>query len=351
MCKFPLSFMKNLKFFKSMLFSFIIVFMTVTLSGCFLWPVQEEMPKPPLVKPEEVSLPLTTAVRGPIEDAIRGSAYYQPTIMQAVALKGQSGKITKIYMKEGERVNKGDLILELDSGNLEDSLYYQRINHEKAQIAYDRLKERSDIEGGGYKYDLRLAEINLEVETKKLNELETKYEATRVYSPVSGVFNYVRKMKVEDTISDGTIIAHVCDPESGALEYSNISNAGAFKLGQLVEVSYTANKQTFTYQCPVIGTPETQPEDSNKKNTVTIDASTITNLKFGDRVSIKLVVKSNDNAILVPRSVIREMQGDKFVYVLEDGMKTQRLVEVGITTSTQAEIVDGLEPGEQVFTR
>lgn len=351
MCKFPRFVLKKRKFFKSILFSLVVSFMSVAMSGCFLWPVQEEMPKPPLVKPEEVALPLTTVVRGPIEEAVKGSAYFQPTTMENVFAEGKSGKLAKLYVKEGDIVEEGDLLIELEAGNLEDQLYYQRVSWEKAKIAYDRLKERSDIEGGGYKYDLRLAEINLEVETKKLDELETAYEQTRIVAPVSGQLNYVRRLRPDDTIAEGLLVATICDPDSGALEYSNTTNAGAFKLGEKVEVTYKKKGESYTYECPVVGTPETQPEESNKKGLVTIDASGLENLEFGDRVSIKLTLDKNDNAILVSRSVVQEMNGEKFVYVLENGMKSQRLVELGIVTATQAEIVKGLEPGEQVFTR
>ncbi len=344
-------FLKSRSLFKTITFSLVIIFMSLSLSGCFLWPVQEELPKPPLVAPEEVSLPLTTVVRGPIEESIRGTANFAAAITEPVILDKQGGTVVVLHIKEGDVVNKGDLLLELDTGNLDDQLYYKRIDHERAQIAYDRLKERSDIEGGGYKYDLRLAELTLEVETKKLNELEETYRRTRVFAPVSGQINFVRRLKPGDPISDGTTLCHISDPNSGVLEYNNTANAPAFKIGTKVQITYSKNKEQFEYECEVIGTPFDQPEDSNKKGVVTIDATGLQNLEFGDRVTIKLVLNSNENAILVPKSVIRENQGDNFVYVYEDGMRSQRLVEVGIMTATQAEIIEGLEPGEQVFTR
>lgn len=344
-------FLKSGMLFRTITFSIVIIFMSLSLSGCFLWPVQEEMPKPPLVAPEEVSLPLTTVVRGPIEESIRGTATYVAAITEPVILDKQGGTVVMLHIKEGDFVNEGDLLLELDTGNLDDQLYYQRIAHERAQIAYDRLKERSDIEGGGYKYDLRLAELSLEVEAKKLNELEETYRRTRVFAPVSGQVGFVRRLKPGDPITDGTTLCNISDPTSGVLEYSNTTNAPAFKAGTKVQVTYTKNKQAYEYECAVIGTPYDQPEDSNKKGVVTIDATGLQNLEFGDRATIKLVLNYNENAVLVPKTVIRENGADKFVYVYEDGMRTQRLVEVGITTATQAEIIAGLEPGEQIFTR
>ncbi|MGI6562554.1 MAG: efflux RND transporter periplasmic adaptor subunit [Clostridia bacterium] len=351
MFRVPRTVVKNARFIRSIALGIIIFIMSLSATGCFLWPVEEEMPKPPLVQPDEVQLPLRTVVRGPIEESIRGTATYTPSIYEAVVLKNQAGKVVRIHIKEGDYVNQGDLLLELDSTDLEDQLYYQRIAHERAQIAYDRLLERWEIQGGGDKYDLRLAEINLEVETKKLNELEEKYRKTRVFAPMSGQINYMRRLKPDDVIADGTTLCQISDPDSGVLEYNNTTYAHYFTLGTKVQVSYTKNKQLYEYECEVIGPTANQPEDSNKKGVVTIDATGLQNLEFGDRVQIKLVLNYNENAVLVPRSVLRENQGAYFVYVYENGMRTQRLVEVGIMTTTEAEIVAGLEPGEQVFTR
>ena len=42
--------------------------------------------------------------------------------------------------------------------------------------------------------------------------------------------------------------------------------------------------------------------------------------------------------------------GSYYVSIFKDGVKSERAVDVGILTSTQAEIVKGVDVGEQVIT-
>jgi hypothetical protein len=49
------------------------------------------------------------------------------------------------------------------------------------------------------------------------------------------------------------------------------------------------------------------------------------------------------------KTLIKNYSGRNYVVLLEDGMRVERDVEIGLETGTDVEIVSGLEPGEQVI--
>ena len=50
------------------------------------------------------------------------------------------------------------------------------------------------------------------------------------------------------------------------------------------------------------------------------------------------------------RQAVTGSSGSYYVSIFKDGVKSERAVDVGILTSTQAEIVKGVDVGEQVIT-
>ena len=107
MFRVPRTVVKNARFIRSIALGIIIFIMSLSATGCFLWPVEEEMPKPPLVQPDEVQLPLRTVVRGPIEESIRGTATYTPSIYEAVVLKNQA--VCRTVRQTNDLIRYGDL--------------------------------------------------------------------------------------------------------------------------------------------------------------------------------------------------------------------------------------------------
>lgn len=72
-------------------------------------------------------------------------------------------------------------------------------------------------------------------------------------------------------------------------------------------------------------------------------------LGHGFRVEVRIVVWEAEDAVRVPASALFRNGGDWAVFVVEDGRAVRRAVAIGRNNGTQAEVVDGLEPGEQVI--
>lgn len=72
-------------------------------------------------------------------------------------------------------------------------------------------------------------------------------------------------------------------------------------------------------------------------------------LRQGQRVSVRLVFEKRPDVLKVPRGPFLEGGGGKQVYVLSDGLATLQPVEVGATSVSEVEIVEGLKEGDQIL--
>jgi multidrug efflux pump subunit AcrA (membrane-fusion protein) len=74
-------------------------------------------------------------------------------------------------------------------------------------------------------------------------------------------------------------------------------------------------------------------------------------LPIGLNASVDVIGGRSENALLVPVEALRELSPGEFaVFVMEDGEPKLRFVEVGLMDFTYAEILSGLEAGEEVTT-
>ena len=74
-------------------------------------------------------------------------------------------------------------------------------------------------------------------------------------------------------------------------------------------------------------------------------------LYIGQSVRVVLTEERREGVVVIPRNLVRRYQDANYVYVLAGGEKLERSVEVGLVTASEAEIVRGLEAGEQVIVR
>jgi multidrug efflux pump subunit AcrA (membrane-fusion protein) len=71
-------------------------------------------------------------------------------------------------------------------------------------------------------------------------------------------------------------------------------------------------------------------------------------LKSGMYADVSLLADERTNTVVVPREAIVQQDDQTLVYVIEQGIASQREVETGLSDGQKVEILSGLEPGETV---
>jgi len=325
---------------------FCTIFSTViAISGCNLIPKEEEILEPPVKEPKPVELKTVPVERGDVVKTIRPNGTFVSTSRVELSFDSSGYYFKEFKVNVGDRVSKGDVVAVVDTSSLEEQIEQEEYNLKKLRLDYAAAKFE-----GKDQFTLQKFEIDLKNQEEKLDKLKTTYENGFLISPIDGVVIDVnRNIREGDLVEPNSRLAVVADLDNVFLEITN-DDKSQLKLGQKCEV-YVANKGP--YEGEVISTPDMQVGDGAAyikvkdlpvMNTVAGQKSSIVN-SYG---SIVAVVDERKNVIRVSKGYVKKSGKDAYVYVLENGVKTQRMVKLGLEGNQEYEILEGLDVGDLI---
>ena len=292
-----------------------------------------------------------------------------------------SGVVEAVYCEIGDYVNAGDILLQIDRTdyltqyNQANTAYLSVLSQSKAlidsaQIEYNNAKINCDNQKVLYDngaiskiaYDSAVtrfenAKINLNSakEQSGLNSARAALDAaenslgyTTVYAPISGYIS-TKNTNVGQMASPGveifsikntsTVNAQLNVAESvipkvsvGAKAIVNVKSIDSSVEGVVTIASPTKNPQTGMYNVSIA---IENPEDV---------------LKDGMFADITLTISDAVDALIIPSDAILEDEnGQKYVFVADDGVAVKKEIVVGIITEEYTEILKGVQEGDKVI--
>ncbi|ADU28802.1 efflux RND transporter periplasmic adaptor subunit [Evansella cellulosilytica] len=329
-----------------------LIALPLLLSGCSLLPQEEEMIAPPLVEPASVDYDLVEVQRGDITKKVTGTAYFVPVHSKNLFYEQSGGRLQHVEVKEGDIVEEGQLLAEIDTGNLVHDIEQLEIELAKADI---RLKQ---VKGSGAdSYSIELAELDKEGIELRLSQLRRQLATAQITSPIDGIITFVTAHKPGDYVDAYESIIQVADLSNLQLIYiaSAANNISDVKVG--MQVALQMNGEDMRGE--VVQTPETVPEDVLENNSTQYSRSLLIDfpdgapedVQVGDSVSIEIVTERKEDTLVIPTNALREGFGRTYVHVLVDNRRRELDVEIGIESSTEVEILQGIEEGDEVILR
>ena len=264
-----------------------------------------------------------------------------------------NGQIQMINVDRGSRVKKGDLILKLNTDVTRKSMEEIETNLELAKRIFTKQQELWEQNIGS---ELQYLEAKNAMESleARLATLQKQLEMAHVSAPFNGIIDDIM-VKEGELASPGIPLVHLVNL-SGMRVSANVSEAylSSVSKGDLVELRFPAypelvmkaavtrlgeviNPQTRTF------TLEVELKNRGEK------------LKPNMLTSVRIQDYRNDNALVVPSSILRQDFNGTFLFkVVEvDGTSIAKKVYVkrGITVQDQTMITEGLSAGDLVITR
>lgn len=321
----------------------LIISMT-GMTGCFFFPAEEELLEPPTVAIEDIAYSTYTAKQKTIEDKTVATGYVFCKSQYNASFPESGGTLKTIYVTAGQHVEEGDLLAELDVGEL-DYLYKQQLLIvQKAQIAYNSSGTAD-------------ARLTLEMEQNTLTEYERQLNNSRIYAGMTGEVCFVQDMDPGTTVTAYKTIIKIVDPSQLCIQYSS-SNMKSFPLGE--EVTITVDGEDYSGY--VSKTPTDVKEGLYDDFTAVMkDTSSIyceftdgtpSFLTVGQTADITAVFARHENAVVISKTLVKTDGDRTYVTILdENDTKKEVDVTVGITNATEAEILTGLNAGDRVVVR
>lgn len=265
-----------------------------------------------------------------------------------------SGILTKVYVKEGQRVSKGQTLAKIDDGGLSQQLSQLQIQTDLAKTTFER-QERLWNQNIGSELQYLQAKSNYEAQQQAVNQVQIQLDKTIVKAPFSGT--------IDDVISEqGSVVS---PGQSQLMRIVNLNNMyietnvpenyiSSITKNKKVEVSfpvlgktvYAKVRQAGDYINPANRTFKVEIAIPNKDKS--IKPNLTAKLKINDY--------TNEKALLIPQSIISEdANGQQYIYVIKDkkennqGVAERAIIKTGKTQGDVIEVLSGIVHGDEII--
>ncbi|MGS2727489.1 efflux RND transporter periplasmic adaptor subunit [Psychroserpens sp. BH13MA-6] len=265
-----------------------------------------------------------------------------------------NGILTNVYVKEGQKVSRGQILAKIDDGGLSQQLAQLEIQSELARTTFERQKRLWE-QNIGSEIQYLQAKSTYESQQKAVSQLQQQIAKTTVRAPFSG--------SIDDVITEqGSVVA------AGQTPLMRIVNLDDMYIETEVPERYVSDVvkgKDVKVELPVLGkTLDTKIRQAgdviNPANrTFKVEIGVPNNDKsIKPNLTARLQINdyTNENALLIPQSVISEnAEGEQYIYVVMNknaegiGTATRVIVETGKTQGDVIEVLNGIDSGAEII--
>lgn len=272
---------------------------------------------------------------------------------QGVTLRPEvSGRISKLGFSDGQRVRRGQMLVQLD-----DTLQQAQLQQAEAQasIARTNLQRNRELLAANFVSQSMVDQTAaaLQVAEAQVALAKAQLARMRIEAPFDGVVG-IRVVNVGDYVKDGADLVNVEDTSTVLLDFRLAERYVArLKTGQPVEAQLDAMPgRAFKGHVDAVDSVL----DANGRSLLV--RARLQNpggeLRSGMFARTRIVFSTRNNALVVPEEALVPLSGKQYLVKVVDGPKgkqSQRIeARIGMRLPGKVEILDGLAPGDQVVT-
>jgi macrolide-specific efflux system membrane fusion protein len=312
-------------------------------SGCSLFPAEEEKLAPPLMQPAKIEYSTITATRGSLVLQLRLTGKFYPENQQSLSFEKQGGRLKSLRVTNGDIVKKGDLIAQLDSGSIVSSIEIQALEVDKSQLSLSQMRAN-----GADSYSVKKAQLDLQQQQIRLKDLQRQLEATQIFAPIDGQVTYLISTDIGEYVNAYQTVTRIADISRLVLQVTG-ENAADLPIGAGVTIEF--NKMTFDGIVTANPTSLISDPDEQIRKSAFISFAGIwpAEASLGQSADVVYVQEKREDVLFLPRAYINIMSGRHYVNVLEDGVRVEKDVEIGLLTETEAEIIKGIDADDRII--
>ena len=265
------------------------------------------------------------------------------------------GILNKVYVKEGQKVKKDQILATIDDGGLSQQLMLLESNEQLAKTTFERQKRLWDQQIGSEIQYLQ-AKTSYDSQKNTTRQLKKQLDKFTIRAPFSGIIDDVFKEK-------GTVVAP--GPGAEIFRIINLSNMyietdvpesyiSSIKKNKMVEVNFPILERSYDSSIRQVGN---FINPSNRTFKIEVGIPNIDGqIKPNLTAKLKLNDYSNLNAILIPQSIISEnSNGQQFIYVVKEDKENRQVyaerlvIETGKTDGDFIEVTKNLDANVEVI--
>ncbi|MBS4204911.1 efflux RND transporter periplasmic adaptor subunit [Lederbergia citrea] len=322
---------------------------SVLMGGCSFLPKEEPVLAPPLVEPAQLDYETAKVKTGEIIKRVKGSGTLVPTSHHDLYYSKDGGRLKKVHAKEGEFVKQGQTLAEVETGNLAFEIQQAQIELKKAEIRLQQMRA-----SGADSYSLEIGRLDVQSLQNNLSYMNNQLAESKITSPIDGIVTFVTEIRQGEIVPAYESIFQVAETNQLQILYTamNANDLADVSLG-MDAVTTLGGKEV---KGKVVTTPKDIPADVYEKNPDLYSKSILVevkkmpkDVKVGDMASIEVVTAKKKKALIIPKNGLRTTVGRNYVQVMVDNTKREVDIEVGIISSTEVEVLKGLNEGDVII--
>ena len=258
-----------------------------------------------------------------------------------------SGIVEAIYFKEGSTVTKGQVLFKVNDSELKAQFRQAKTKQALAFENERRAKLLLQKEAiSQEEYDIANADFRSAQAQSQL--ILAQIAKTAVKAPFSGTIG-LRSISPGTYISPALLVANLVNTAQVKITFS-IPEKYAAQVKKNAKLSFTLSGSDKTYSATIYAI-----EPAVDVNTRTLQVRAIADNKSGELrpgsyANVALPLDKIKDAIVVPTEAIIPVQNGKKVFISENGMAKEVLIETATRTDASIIVLAGLKAGDTIVT-
>ena len=263
------------------------------------------------------------------------------------------GTLEQIFVSEGQKVKKGQLLAEINDSGLKEQVDQLIIQANFAKENFERT-ERLWNNSIGSEIQFLKSKSDFESSQKMVEQMKDRLAKTKIYAPfegeideiisnqgsnlIPGVSQILRLVNLDKIYAEASVSEkYIANIDKGTKVVVQIPLLGREIVSEIIQTGNFINpsNRTFRVEVPV--------ENIDNKIKQNLDAK------------IKINIYSKPDAVVIPLRIIREdASGKNFVYVMSEDIKdgvyitSKTFISLGNKNSNEVEVTDGLKIGDEL---
>ncbi len=327
-----------------------------------------------LIEKEEESIvyELTVATIGDVQKTERIKCVYEQMKDQEVSFALDGRTVTKVYVKEGDTVKKGQLLAELGNTDIRNQIeqldYY--ITRNEILLEHSAVNETHEIStlwanykynGFGsqqyiesqvagiqqrYRYDRENLQDSVEFDKQQRASLQEIVDKSAVYANMNGTVSFVQERLEGSTSAKDEVVIKIIDNTDCLFIVEGTDYANHFAEGDILDMSVISGGGTGAYMLQ----PTRMDKWQDKLLFSIVAQPEGISPEVGAIGYMSIVVEEKQDVVTLPLQAIHKADDKYYVYVLEENnSRALQWVEIGLTGDSTVEIRSGLSEGDKVI--
>ena len=263
------------------------------------------------------------------------------------------GTLEKVFVSEGQKVKKGQLLAEINDSGLNEQYEQMVIQAEFAKENFERTQRLWDNNIGSEMQYLK-SKTDYEASKKMVDQMKDRLSKTKIYAPFDG--------EIDEIISN--VGSNLIPGVSQILRLVNLDIIYAESFVSEKYISFIGEGTEAIVQIPLLNMDYRSSVNqtgnfinpSNRTFRIEVPVENFDNrIKQNLDAKIKINIYKKDDAIVIPLRIIREdALGKNFVYVMSEDNKegvyltSKQFITLGNKSEDKVEVTEGLALGDIV---